>query len=780
MGTFYFRITFGGTLSKICLLIDRPSISGFAEGQKLSGNDLHFIEEKMRRAGIAPSQLTIESVTNEPRTPLDADYSACANRLNSVDYDIIIPCGEKPLQFITGKHSIWKWHLSPLDTLGGLACRRAVPTFTTEQIRKEWHLGLYFEMALRRARIHAGAADSKNADGTWKRKPANYLLSPPIDQCIATLESIRHLPAHSIDIETGRNQINTFGVAWTGSDAIAIKVLPDGMSAATHHRLWELIRQICESDSEKILQNNLYERLYLSRYGIHIRGKIFDTMIAQKFLWPELEKGLDNVGRIYTMEPYWKDDGRVASAEGKQKDWGNIRDWPRHFDYNCKDTTNTLIASIAQKADMRARGLEALYDNYIRRLFDSCYEMGARGLPLNPERQKQLIADYEEKSASLLKQLSKPDLNPRSSKQKIKFLQDKGLKLPKKKDHKKGGMRDSSDALTLKKLRVSYPEDNDIKILLEIAGIEKALSSYLRVRTFPDNRIRFSLDAHGTETGRMSCNKDPWDRGFNAQTMTDYVKQMIEWKPEEDRVFIEFDLEQAETRFVAYDAVEENLLGMLERKEDIHSYVAAEIFGCTMSDVLAEVKAGNPGKRQLGKKSGHGANYNMGVTTFIDSCLKEMDLVLDRKMATRTLEAYHKLFPGIRKWHARIRSTVYRERRLSNPLGRVRYFYGRADDNTYREAYAYRPQSTVPDIANHLKLALKNQRTEGAFDFWLHLQVHDSVMVSCKRDQVEKISKFALNTALWHPEIILPAGKLIIPTSAKFGACLGEMQKLKI
>ncbi len=254
--------------------------------------------------------------------------------------------------------------------------------------------------------------------------------------------------------------------------------------------------------------------------------------------------------------------------------------------------------------------------------------------------------------------------------------------------------------------------------------------------------------------------------------MTDYVKQMIEWPADSDRVFMEFDLEQAETRFVAYDACEENLLGMLSRKEDVHRYVAAEIYQKAMADVTHE-------ERQLGKKSGHGANYSMGVATFQDSCLKEMDLVLDRKMATRVLESYHKLFPGIRRWHAKIRENVYRERRLTNPLGRVRYFYGRTDDNTYREAYAYRPQSTVPDITNHLMLGLVGRRTLGELDFHLHLQVHDSVVISCEQAQVERIAAFGLTPKLWHPHIVLPAGELVIPTSLKTGRNLGQMTKYK-
>lgn len=244
-----------------------------------------------------------------------------------------------------------------------------------------------------------------------------------------------------------------------------------------------------------------------------------------------------------------------------------------------------------------------------------------------------------------------------------------------------------------------------------------------------------------------------------------------------ERIFIQVDLKQAESRFVAYDACDTNLIECLEDPtRDIHSEVAAQIFECPIEQVLSEKAAGDDSKRQLGKKSGHGANYGMAATTFMNSCLKELDLVITKDFAAKTLEAYHVLFPQIRPWHQSLRTEVYNTRKLTNPLGRVRYFYGRMDDSTYREAYAYRPQSTVPDVVNHLILKLGDARREGILDFWFHLQVHDSVVVSCNKKYLDRIAKFCLDTSLWHPEIVLKAGRLVIPTSVEYSACLGEMQ----
>lgn len=731
----------------LCVLFDRPRLGAQAEGRLLSGFDQEMLEQKCRRAGLLPDQYSIRAISES---------------IKEQPFSVIVPLDSEALNFVCGKSSIWKWHLSPLDCLPSFKCRRAVPSFHPDQIKKEWHLNLYLEMALKRAALH-------RSPEPWPRKAARYLLDPCFDETVSVFERlIREEPEWlSIDIETGRSQINTFGVAWSPEDAIAVKVLPDSLPPAAFHKIFSLIDRLCRCGSKKIMQNGIYERMYLSRYGIPIENFAHDTMCAQKFLWPELEKGLDNVGRIYTMEPYWKDDGRIESEEGKQKDWGDIRDWPRHFDYNCKDSANTLIACRSQRADLSHRELLGLYDTYIRKLFDATAEMCFRGLPLNPEKQAALITEYEARSTSLVGALSRP-INPRSSKEKLGLLREKGYKLVAKR-RPNGSVSDSADELALKRLRLSHPDDADIKALLTISGIEKALSSYLRVRTLSDRRIRFMLDPVGTETCRFSCGKDPWG-GLNAQTLTDYAKRMIEWPPDSDRTFVEIDLEQAETRYVAMDAVEENLLKMLETGQDVHRYVASEIYQKPMADVT-------PVERQLGKKSGHGANYGEGVTTLMDTCLREDDLVLSRKMATRMLDTYHRLFPRIRRWHRDIQSTVYRERRLVNPAGFVRYFYGRTDNATYREAYAWKPQSTIPWIVNCLLLKLLDERTEGRIDFWSHLQTHDSVLFSATRAETAKIAVFAKELDRWHPQITLPAGRLRIPVSIKTGRCLGQMEK---
>jgi DNA polymerase-1 len=695
---------------------------------------------------------------------LAAGRASALASLSAQKPNVVLSLGDYCLEFLCGSRGIDKWQCSVLSS-AVLNGTKVIPAFSTERITKDLSLQLWLSICARKVR-------HESRSPALVRKPRTYLLNPPLEETLAYLRGpVRDAPQVSVDIETGRGQINTVGFAISPHEAIAVNVLPDRMGADSHRALWEAIAGVLESDQPKILQNFIYEFLYFSRYGIRIRGQIDDTMIRQKLLYPEFAMGLDAVGRMYSELPYWKEDG---------KSWNNIRDWDRHYEYNCKDTTGTFEGFLGQQRDLNERGLDGLYEHYVRRLFPAVGEMCSWGLPVCPGRlsdmRTQVGGEYDGILAELRKLPGADSLNPRSPTQVKGFLTAAPRKyaIPKKYDSKEKKHKESTDEKSLKKLRTKYPDDPALSLLLRCAKLGKAQSAYLSFGYSEDNRMRYMINTHGTETGRFSGSKDPWGNGVNPQTVPGgskgiNIKSVFE--AEAGHTLLQCDLRQAESRFVAYDSADLNLITMLEdTTKDIHRYVAAEIFGVPESEVTKQ-------QRQLGKKSGHGANYSMKEATFIDSCISEMDLVLTRAEATKVLESYHKLFPGIRRWHSELRRELAQTRILRTPLGRERQFWGRLDDDTFREAYAYRPQSTIPDITNHLMLHLLESRKQRAFDFRLLLQCHDSVLLEVPDCFVPVIAKECIATEHWAPVINLAGGRLIIPTEVEVGRNWGNLSK---
>lgn len=725
----------------------------------LNGWQHEYLRSKFLRAGFEP---------NRVRVALLGDYRP------ETSSKIIVGQGEATLRALTDKRGVDKWTLSPLKTSQG---HTFIPTYDFGRIQKQYELGLYLDLALRRAFEFTMAPPTQTTE--------RFFLNPPLEETLAVLEKLKNLKETdeiAVDVETGYGQINTVGFAWSESDAIAINVLPSRCGDSDYFRLWSSIRDVLEAPSRKILQNFIYDVSYFSAYGIRVRGEIFDTMWAMKVLWPELKSNLGNVGRIYTKRVYWKDDGKVTDEEGSKKNWGDVRDWVRHYTYNCRDTTGTLEASKTQREDLRNRNLDKLFGSYIQRLTDPIREMCGRGVPVCLATRETLKAQTEARLEALTKtfhEKAKKEINPRSPRQVMAYLKESGVSLPKKYDKERGIYKESADASAIKKIRLKSDRPG-LAELQEIKSLDKALSSYINFDLRSDGRLSYSLNGCGTETLRWSGGKDAWDRGFNIQTIPrdgdgPSIKSMF--VAPEGYSFLEVDLRQAESRFVAYDSADAALIDMLESGADVHTHVGNAILRQMGKDpsVIPRDEFKKTW-RQLGKKAGHGLNYGMKAGVFVETVFNELDIEITKKDAELITRAYFGLFPGIPRWHAWVRNELYTKRKLSAPSGWERYFYGRHDE-ALKEGLAWRPQHTIPWITNHLMLHLCDERKHGRLKFQLLMQVHDALYLLIPEGEIDRVARVCLEYKTWHPQVDLPGGRMWIPTEVSIGKRMSEKKE---
>jgi DNA polymerase I-like protein with 3'-5' exonuclease and polymerase domains len=193
---------------------------------------------------------------------------------------------------------------------------------------------------------------------------------------------------------------------------------------------------------------------------------------------------------------------------------------------------------------------------------------------------------------------------------------------------------------------------------------------------------------------------------------------------------------------------------------DIHKYVAAHplLFNKPLDQISKE-------ERQLGKKTGHAANYGMGGATLSNSCLKEMNLVLPVSKAERMLEGYHAAFEGgILRWQKKIEEEVTRTRMLKTPLGYERYFYDRPGPSLFKEAYAYRPQNVVVTVINYLMLHLA-----GKPHIRLTNQIHDALLLEIDLEHSSQVIEMIKDQDAWNPRMALAGGELRIPIDIQIG-----------
>jgi len=130
----------------------------------------------------------------------------------------------------------------------------------------------------------------------------NYIL---VDTKVKRAELISHLFLQkSVCFDTETTGTDVFSAqmvglsfCWKAGEAFYVN-LPENQEE-THIILQEFKAFFQNENIEKIGQNIKFDMLMLQQYGISLRGKLFDTMIAHYLISPELRHGMDYLAEIY-------------------------------------------------------------------------------------------------------------------------------------------------------------------------------------------------------------------------------------------------------------------------------------------------------------------------------------------------------------------------------------------------------------------------------------------------------------------------------------------------
>ena len=283
-----------------------------------------------------------------------------------------------------------------------------------------------------------------------------------------------------------------------------------------------------------------------------------------------------------------------------------------------------------------------------------------------------------------------------------------------------------------------------------------------------DGRMRCSF-SFVTEAGRLASAATPWGLGRNLQNIDPALRDIfVPDQPNE--VIVEADLSQVESRVVfalTNDPELQRLANTPPWEYDTHAENARAIFGAEPSDPDWKLK------RHIGKIVSHGAQRGMGGARLSDRILCELNLVIPVHTCDAYVEAYHRSKPAIREHYFRwVRRCVLRDRRLVNSWGRVmRFDFDRLNDDVFRQAYSFLPQSEAADLMNQCGLWPAWCWAESSLGRPPLLQVHDSVVLSVPPDMVPEIVRL-LERTLMVPRPI--GGTLLrVPVTFKVSARWG-------
>lgn len=324
---------------------------------------------------------------------------------------------------------------------------------------------------------------------------------------------------------------------------------------------------------------------------------------------------------------------------------------------------------------------------------------------------------------------------------------------------KKGKTGYSTGQKELDKLRGQHPIIELIERTRELAKLKNTYVDTLPNQVDEHDRLHTTFNQDVAATGRLSST-DP--NLQNIPVRTDLGRRIREaFIPEKGNVLVSADYSQFELRLAAVLADDKELIADFNSGVDIHTKTAALAYGIPMDEVTKN-------QRRDAKVINFGVLYGMSPHGL--SVATGMSLIEAKKY----IDQYFKLRAPIRQYidmtleKAKIDGYVetYYGRRRPTPDVKSSNFMVREAAN--RQAANMPIQGTEADL---MKLAM-NQVEARIGDLGRQiLQVHDSILVECPKENAEKIAKILVDTM----ESVAPELPIKLQVDVSIGKNWGEL-----
>ena len=397
------------------------------------------------------------------------------------------------------------------DELGKLLLELEMKSFADRVLKKSQkpqkvvnqQLDLFAEFAA------DGAETNENSSfETLKTTPHNYKL-------VDNQEDLKNLRDYfltnkilSLDTETTSTsaidaELVGLSFAVKEFEAFYVPVPADREEAL---QIVNIFKPVYESDEIlKVGQNLKYDLEVLRNYGIELKGKMWDTMIAHYLIQPELHHNMDYMAEIYLNYQTIHIDELIGPKGKNQKSMRSLLP-SQVYEYAAEDADITLRLKNKLEPELKKAECEDLFYNIEMPLMPVLAEMEMNGVCLDTaslaETSKQFTNRMNEIEARIY-ELAGERFNIASPKQVGEILFDK-LKIIEKAKKTKTGQYVTSEEV-LQQLRNKHEIVADI---LEHRGLKKLIGTYIdalpKLINPKTGHIHTSFNQTITATGRLS------------------------------------------------------------------------------------------------------------------------------------------------------------------------------------------------------------------------------------------------------------------------------------
>ena len=500
-------------------------------------------------------------------------------------------------------------------------------------------------------------------------------------------------------------------------------------------KIVQIFKPLYESDKiMKIGQNIKYDYEVLTRYGVTLQGKMFDTMIAHYLIQPELHHNMDYMAETLLGYQTIHIEELLGPKGKKQK---NMRDLSPTdiYEYAAEDADITLRLKNVLEPRLKELGVEELFWNIEMPLVRVLADMELNGVCLDTEALQDTSKIFTERMKQYEQEIYKEageEFNISSPKQVGDILFGKLQIMDKPKKTKTGQYVTSEEVL--QSLESKSPI---VRNILNYRGMKKLLSTYIdalpKLINPRTGHIHTSFNQALTATGRLSSS-DP--NLQNIPVRTDDGKEIRKcFIPEEGCLFFSADYSQIELRIMAHLSEDENMMEAFREGHDIHRATAAKIWHVDIDKVT-------DAQRKKAKQANFGIIY--GITTY--GLAQRMDI--PNGEAKELIEGYFRTFPKVQAYmeHAKeearakgyAETLFHRRRYLADINSRNATVRGFAERNAINAPI----QGTEADIIKVAMVRIWERFKKEGIRSKMILQVHDELNFSVfpeEREQVERI-----------------------------------------
>lgn len=479
-------------------------------------------------------------------------------------------------------------------------------------------------------------------------------------------------------------------------------------------------------------QNIKYDLLMLRQYGVEVRGKMFDTMLAHYLLQPEWKHNLDYLCETYLGYRKIPTENLIG-ARGKNQITMRAVEREKLRDYACEDADLTLQLKHFLAPLLAENGLDKLFHDLEMPLVPVLADMEFTGVRLDPralheyagELRRQIVALEEEIIA-----LAGVEFNVSSPKQlgEVLFERlkiDPNARLTKTKQY-------STNEEVLTQLKERHPI---VEKVLDYRGLKKLLNTY--VETLPTlinprtGRIHTSYNQAVTATGRLSSNNPNLQNiPIRDENGREIRKAFI--PSDGEHLFLSADYSQIELRIMAALSEDPQMLEAFAHNQDIHALTAAKIYKIPVEQVTSEM-------RRKAKTANFGIIY--GISVFGLS----QRLNIPRSEAKELIDGYFENFPQVKKYMDHSIEMARKEGFVQTIMGRRRYLSDINSNNQVVRGMAERNAINTPiqgSAADIIKLAMINIHREfvqNGLQSRMVLQVHDELNFDVDKAELEQV-----------------------------------------